>query len=315
MTAMTERITVLEPERRDTFVETPYIREVTERALMYLRADFPVHLRGPSGIGKTTLAMHIATQLGKPVMLIAGDEELRTSDLVGTDAGYRRRAVLDNFIHSVRKWEDDVQHRWVDNRLTMACRYGLTLVYDEFNRSRPEANNVLLSVLEEKMLTLPNSQSQENFISVHPEFRAVFTSNPREYAGIHDTQDALLDRMVTIELSQPDAKTQLQIVMARSALAQDEAARIVSIVDHVRQSSPHGEEMPSLRPVIMIGRAVAEQGAQPSEDDPSFVSICVDVLGPRFFRATGAIRKHASVGEQIRDAIRRATAPPQEAIA
>ena len=26
----------------------------------------------------------------------------------------------------------------------------------------------------------------------------IFTSNPEEYAGVHKTQDALLDRMITI---------------------------------------------------------------------------------------------------------------------
>jgi len=45
---------------------------------------------------------------------------------------------------------------WVDNRLTTACRYahaGLRRV----TRSRPEANNVLLSVLGEEILTCPSS--------------------------------------------------------------------------------------------------------------------------------------------------------------
>jgi hypothetical protein len=41
------------------------------------------------------------------------------------------------------KTEEDVQQRWVDARLTLACREGFTLIYDEFNRSRPEANNAL----------------------------------------------------------------------------------------------------------------------------------------------------------------------------
>ena len=30
---------------------------------------------------------------------------------------------------------------WIDNRLTTACRYGHTLVYDEFTRSRPYKKN------------------------------------------------------------------------------------------------------------------------------------------------------------------------------
>ena len=87
--------------------------------------------------------------------MIHGDEEFSSSDLIGGEYGYRVRKVVDNFIHSVLKTEEDMQRRWVDNRLTVACKYGFTLIYDEFTRSRPEANNTLLSVLQEKMLDLP----------------------------------------------------------------------------------------------------------------------------------------------------------------
>ena len=63
---------------------------------------------------------------------------------------------------TLRKWdtvehlqtEEDMVQRWVDHRLSTACREGYTLVYDEFTRSKPEANNVLLSVLEERLLIL-----------------------------------------------------------------------------------------------------------------------------------------------------------------
>ena len=68
--------------------------------------------------------------------------------------------------------------QWVDNRLTTACQFGLTLIYDEFTRSRPEANNVLLSILEERILVLPNARGRESYLKVHPDFRAIFTSNP-----------------------------------------------------------------------------------------------------------------------------------------
>jgi len=50
-----------------------------------------------------------------------------------------------------------IDPNWVDSRLTLAAKEGFTLVYDEFNRSRPEVNNVLLSLLEEKLLVLPPS--------------------------------------------------------------------------------------------------------------------------------------------------------------
>ena len=72
-------------------------------------------------------------------MLIHGDEEFTTSSLVGGDYGYRFRKVVDRFVSQVSKTEEDMVKRWVDNRLTIACREGFTLVYDEFTRSRPEA--------------------------------------------------------------------------------------------------------------------------------------------------------------------------------
>ncbi|MFN8468292.1 MAG: AAA family ATPase [Caldilineaceae bacterium] len=97
-------------------------------------------------------------------------------------------ATVDNFIHTVRKTEEDMVQRWVDHRLSTACREGYTLVYDEFTRSKPEANNVLLSVLEERILILPNSTNSGGYIKVHPDFTALFTSNPEEYAGVHASQ-------------------------------------------------------------------------------------------------------------------------------
>ncbi|MFQ6030295.1 MAG: AAA family ATPase, partial [Dehalococcoidia bacterium] len=138
-----------------SFVQTPRVKEIAERALLYLRSGLPVHFRGPAGTGKTTLAMYVAAQLGRPVILLHGDEELGTSDLVGGGHGFRRKSSVDNYIHSVLKTEEDVQLKWVDNRVTVACRHGFTLLYDEFTRARPETNNTLLSVLAERILDLP----------------------------------------------------------------------------------------------------------------------------------------------------------------
>ena len=196
-----EMTTVLEPAPMTDFVETKYIKDVTNRALSYIKAGFPVHFRGPSGTGKTTLAMHLASKIKRPVVMIHGDEEFTTSDLVGGEHGYRIRKVVDRFISRVLKTEEDMIKRWVDNRLTVACKYGFTMIYDEFTRSRPEANNILLSILQEKMMDLPVGRGgQDPYLRVDPNYTAIFTSNPEEYAGVHRSQDALRDRMITIVL-------------------------------------------------------------------------------------------------------------------
>ncbi|MDP2830827.1 MAG: gas vesicle protein GvpN, partial [Candidatus Omnitrophota bacterium] len=215
-----EMTTVLEPSAMPDFVETKYIKDIANRSLSYIKAGFPVHFRGVSGTGKTTMAMHIASKLGRPVVMIHGDEEFTTSDLVGGEHGYRFRKVVDRFISRVLKTEEDMVKRWVDNRLTVACKYGFTLIYDEFTRSRPEANNVLLSILQEKMMDLPVGRGgEEPYLKVDPDFTAIFTRYPEVYAGVHWSQDALRDRMITMDVDLFDYDTELAIVQAKSKLS------------------------------------------------------------------------------------------------
>ena len=96
------------------FVSTPAVERVATRALRYLQSGFAVHLRGPAGTGKTTLALHLADLLARPIMLLFGDDEFKTSDLIGNQSGYTRKKVVDNFIHSVMKVEDELRQNWVD---------------------------------------------------------------------------------------------------------------------------------------------------------------------------------------------------------
>jgi gas vesicle protein GvpN len=266
------------PEPGDEFVLTPYVQEITERALAYLKAGCPVHFAGPAGTGKTTLAFHAAAQLGRPVTLIHGDDEFASSDLIGRDAGYRKSKLIDNFIHSVLKTQEEMRSLWVDNRLTTACQNGDTLIYDEFNRSRPEANNALLSILSEKILNLPKlRKSGEGYLEVHPEFRAIFTSNPEEYAGTHKMQDALMDRLITIHLGHYDRETEVRITTAKSGIATLDAEKIVDIVRELRGVGVN-HHRPTIRACITIARVLAREGGSARWNDPVFQWVCRDVL-------------------------------------
>ena len=269
---------ILVDRKQPSLVETPYVKDILKRALLYIETGFPIHFRGPAGTGKTTLAMYVAAQVGRPVILIHGDEEFSTSDLVGAEHGYRLKKTVDNFIHSVLKAEEDVQRRWVDNRVTVACKYGFTLLYDEFTRSRPEANNVLLPVLEEKILDLPPGRGEEGHLRVHPDFSAIFTSNPEEYAGIHKAQDALRDRMVTINLGHYDRETEISITQAKSGVPRRDAERIVDVVRDFRQTGEY-EFTPTVRACIMIGKVVGVSGTHALASDGVFAQACLDVLG------------------------------------
>jgi len=268
--------TVLQARPRN-FVSTPTVERIARRALRYLQSGYSVHLRGPAGTGKTTLALHLADLLSRPIMLVFGDDEFKTSDLIGNQSGYTRKKVVDNFIHSVVKVEDELRHNWVDSRLTLACREGFTLVYDEFNRSRPEVNNVLLSALEEKLLVLPPSGHRPEYLRVNPHFRAIFTSNPEEYAGVHGTQDALLDRLITIHMPEPDELTQQQILVQKVGVEPADALLIVRMVKAF-QSQTGGSGTTSLRPCLMIANICHEHGVPVMTEDADFRDLCSDIL-------------------------------------
>lgn len=265
-------------EASEEFVNTHYVQDLTERALTYLEVGYAAHFAGPAGTGKTTMALHVAAKLGRPVVLLHGDDEFTGADLVGKGSGYRRSKVVDNYIHSVLKTQEEMTTLWLDSRLTIACERGFTLIYDEFNRSKAEANNALLSVLSEGVLNLPSRrQADSGYLEVHPNFRAIFTSNPEEYVGVHKTQDALRDRMITINVSHHDRETEVQITRAKSSITRKDAEMIVDMVRTMRGDQGH---RPTIRSCIAIGRVLSHRKAQARIDDPVFTWVCRDILGP-----------------------------------
>ncbi len=259
------------------FVSTEAIDRLTTRTLRYLNSGYSVHLRGPAGTGKTTLALHLADLLQRPMMLMFGDDEAKTSDLIGKQSGYTRKKIVDNYIHSVVKVEDHMRQTWVDSRLTLACREGYTLIYDEFNRSRPEVNNVLLSVLEEKILVLPPESNRVEYLKVSPQFRAIFTSNPEEYCGVHATQDALMDRLITIDVPIPDDLTQQEILLQKTELDRASVTTIIQVVNafrvHTQSSATSG-----LRSCLMISKICKDHDIVVDVYNAEFRDLCADIL-------------------------------------
>ncbi|WP_101841865.1 gas vesicle protein GvpN [Halobacillus sp. Marseille-P3879] len=257
----------------------PYFKSLIKRSFRYLSAGYPVHFTGPSGIGKTTLALHIAKQRRRPVLLINGNKDLTNEDLIGAYTGYRRKKLNDNFVRSVHKIEENVSEEWVNGRLYEAVKEGYTVVYDEFTRSQPDTNNLFLSILEEGILPLYGTKRTESYIEVHPDFSVIFTSNPVEYAGVYQSQDALLDRMVTLSLETMDEQAETAVVVNKTSISEQKAEKIVAFVNRVRDLCEEEDKAfsLSLRASIMIAQIVKRYDVKVDGDNEEFKDICLDI--------------------------------------
>jgi len=277
------------------FVEANDVNDTQNRIKLWLNTGYPVHLIGPTGCGKTSLAMHVANELGRPVVWINGDESITTTDLIGGYSQIEQESIRDKYVHNVFKSKDILKADWVDNPLALACKYGYTLVYNEFSRTKPAANNILLSVFEERILELPTKFGEERYIKVHPDFKAILTSNSVEYAGVHRPQDALLDRLVSIYMDYYSFDTEVNIVNAHTGLPKDDARKIVGVVRSLREKLPDAQK-PGTRACIMIGQGLRALNGQ---GNMNFEQLCIDVMATKTRSPMDLLEKQALVKDAI----------------
>ena len=266
--------------RSQKFFENDEISSLINRGLFYARTGVPIHFQGAAGRGKTSIAMEIARRLGRRVSVMTGHDWLDTKDMFGREVGQTESAVVDKYIQSVRRSETKTRLDWEDSLLVRCMRDGHTLIYDEFTRASPEANGILLSVLEEGVLICTDPVARQQVIEAHPQFRVILTSNPGEYAGVNAAPDALLDRMITFPLSAFSGDTEAGIVSARCGLDLAFSRVLVTLVHRLLEDRQHAGDR-SMRASILIGQICAARQKRAPLSDALLSQIIADVLNGR----------------------------------
>lgn len=142
---------------------------------------------------------------------------------------------------------------------------------------------------------------EEPYLRVDPDFTAIFTSNPEEYAGVHRSQDALRDRMITLDLDHFDYDTEVAITRAKSRLSKPDVEMIVNIVRGLRESGKC-EFAPTVRGCIMIAKTLKAQKLTPSKSSSTFMQMCQDILASETSRV-GSKTNQERVKEIVRELV------------
>lgn len=153
-------------------------------------------LYGPTGSGKTSALEQYCACLGIPLFMGKGHRRFEPYEAFGQFVGGENGTTP-----------------WVDGPVTLAARYGLPVIINEYDRIAPDRAIVFNDVFEGRAFPLPGKSGE--VVVPQPGFRVAITGNTNlvedltgNYgtAAMHDV--SLLERIVGVKVDYPEAEVE-----------------------------------------------------------------------------------------------------------
>jgi MoxR-like ATPase len=210
--------------------------------------DFPMCPRivGKPGVGKTTLALHVAFQSSRPVYLMQGTSDMRPEDLIVTPVINDSKSIS-----------------YVASPLVTAMILGGTCILDEGNRMSEKSWASLAALLDTRRYV--DSITAGIRIHAHSEFRFVTTMN--DDSSVYDLPEYIQSRLCPqILIDFPDSPSEAQILAESCPYADKDLLR--SLVGFLAVSHERDESY-SVRDAIQIAKYASRICADQPEVTPA----------------------------------------------
>lgn len=150
--------------------------EAFSKVAAYVAKGFWVYLYGPSGTGKSHMAIEIARFLGY-------------TEECGGKAFYPVSLGPTTTEGRIFGYQSQIDGRWYAGPLYHAAKHGGLVLLDEADNTDPMVLTLLNSLLSNRIYGFANGET----VTVHPDFRVIFTANTAGLGGNRQYKREALD--------------------------------------------------------------------------------------------------------------------------
>jgi cobaltochelatase CobS len=198
--------------------------DLLKTVLMCLEMNLPCYLWGHMGTGKTTVYEQACAGTARPM--------IRVNHTLNTEEAH----ILGQHVYR------DGQTRWQPGWLSIAMRYGLVYVADEYDFAVPHVLSVYQPVLEGKALVVKDADPEWRVIQPHPNFRFLANGNTNGtgdstgiYQGTQLQNAANYERFAVVQkVDFMDPTIEKRILMTKCGLNSKDSDNLVKFAGLIR---------------------------------------------------------------------------------